>query len=252
MVKNLEFIVFLDILLISRLVYVLRDEKINKKILFGVIAIQTIGAGLIYQFSWKLLILLSGCVIMSLLFFWFENKTIRTVTQNSLRMISLVSFFLFSSVMFAPWAEIKFNPAFVELTNFLSEYIVFIQRMKISRIKNFSIVMLGMLLVTGEANLLIRSAFQRFNLIPKADNKTTDTDEYNAGRVIGIIERILIFYLVLNSEFGAIGFILAAKSFTRFKDLEKRSFAEYVLIGTLFSATTAIVIAGFTLRLLGR
>ena len=35
---------------------------------------------------------------------------------------------------------------------------------------------------------------------------------------------------------------MAAKGLTRFKELENRGFAEYVLIGTLLSSSLAIVI----------
>ena len=70
-----------------------------------------------------------------------------------------------------------------------------------------------------------------------------DKSEYNAGRVIGILERVLIYYFVLNAQFAAIGLVLAAKSFTRFKELEKREYAEYVLVGTLSSTLLAIMVA---------
>jgi hypothetical protein len=77
-----------------------------------------------------------------------------------------------------------------------------------------------------------------------------DKREYNAGRVIGILERVLIYYLVMNAQFAAIGLILAAKGFTRFRELEKREFAEYVLIGTLLSTLLAMVTAGMAQLLL--
>jgi len=68
--------------------------------------------------------------------------------------------------------------------------------------------------------------------------------------VIGILERILVYYLVLNLQFTAIGFIIAAKSFARFKELEKREYAEYVLIGTLASTIIALFIAAAVHKLI--
>jgi hypothetical protein len=59
-----------------------------------------------------------------------------------------------------------------------------------------------------------------------------------AGRWIGIIERVLVFTFVLIDNFGAIGFLLAAKSVLRFGDLRDardKGQTEYVLIGTLLS-----------------
>ncbi|NMB87527.1 MAG: hypothetical protein GYA17_04145 [Chloroflexi bacterium] len=78
----------------------------------------------------------------------------------------------------------------------------------------------------------------------------TDKRELNAGRVIGILERVIIYTFVLQGQYTAIGFILAAKSFARFKELDNREFAEYVLIGTLLSALLAMMIALFVGRLI--
>ncbi|WP_425070392.1 DUF3307 domain-containing protein [Sagittula sp. S175] len=57
-----------------------------------------------------------------------------------------------------------------------------------------------------------------------------------AGRVIGQLERALIFLLVLVDQPAAIGFLIAAKSILRFNDAsEDQQTAEYVIIGTLAS-----------------
>ncbi|HRO42169.1 MAG TPA: DUF3307 domain-containing protein [Flavipsychrobacter sp.] len=61
---------------------------------------------------------------------------------------------------------------------------------------------------------------------------------YKAGRWIGIIERVLVLSFVLIQQFGAVGFLLAAKSVFRFGDLKEgrdKGHTEYVLIGTLLS-----------------
>ena len=42
-------------------------------------------------------------------------------------------------------------------------------------------------------------------------------------------------------QFGAIGFVLTAKSLAKFKRLENKSFAEKYLVGTLLSAFIAIM-----------
>lgn len=65
----------------------------------------------------------------------------------------------------------------------------------------------------------------------------------NAGKWIGIIERLLIFTFILFKEFQAIGFLLAAKSVFRFGDLKQtsdRNKTEYILIGTLISFASSI------------
>ncbi|MCH5281909.1 MAG: DUF3307 domain-containing protein [Lachnospiraceae bacterium] len=72
-------------------------------------------------------------------------------------------------------------------------------------------------------------------------NKKAETEGIKIGSWIGILEREIIFILGLMGQFGAIGFVLTAKSLARFKQLESKSFAEKYLVGTLLSAFIAIV-----------
>jgi hypothetical protein len=61
----------------------------------------------------------------------------------------------------------------------------------------------------------------------------------NAGKLIGIIERFLVLTFILLNQFGAVGFLIAAKSILRFKPDETLK-TEYVLIGTMLSFGIAI------------
>ena len=63
------------------------------------------------------------------------------------------------------------------------------------------------------------------------------------GATIGILERILIVVFVLTGADVAIGFVVAAKTLARFRQLDDREFAEYYLLGTLGSVSVAIVTA---------
>jgi hypothetical protein len=103
-------------------------------------------------------------------------------------------------------------------------------------------VLFGLLLATNEVNLFIRFVLGRLQLKP-GSTSPIDANEYARGRVVGVLERMLIYLFVLNGQFGAVGFTLAAKGFTRFKELDNRSFAEYVLIGTLLSSGLAMLSA---------
>lgn len=60
------------------------------------------------------------------------------------------------------------------------------------------------------------------------------------GFWIGVLEREIILLLGLLGQYGTIGFVLTAKSVSRYKQLEKKSFAEKYLIGTLSSALIAM------------
>jgi hypothetical protein len=67
-----------------------------------------------------------------------------------------------------------------------------------------------------------------------------------AGVYIGVFERLLVFIFILMGQYGAIGFLIAAKSILRVTtDNERgnRKKTEYVLIGTLISFTIAIVVS---------
>ncbi|AFD06443.1 DUF3307 domain-containing protein [Solitalea canadensis] len=69
----------------------------------------------------------------------------------------------------------------------------------------------------------------------------------NAGKWIGIFERILILTFVLTQQLGSIGFLIAAKSILRFSDKDPdpnkaRKQTEYVLIGTLISFSLCILV----------
>ena len=59
--------------------------------------------------------------------------------------------------------------------------------------------------------------------------------DLSRGKLIGYIERLLVLLLTFYSAYPAIGFIVAAKSIARFKQMDDRDWAEYFLLGTLTS-----------------
>jgi hypothetical protein len=60
------------------------------------------------------------------------------------------------------------------------------------------------------------------------------------GATIGVLERLLIVTFVLTGSSAAVGFVVAAKTLARFKQLDDRDFAEYYLLGTLASVAVAV------------
>ena len=74
-----------------------------------------------------------------------------------------------------------------------------------------------------------------FILISPKSYPKTNLEELKAGNIIGKLERMIIAILLLNNQFGAMGFVLTAKSIARFKQMEDKNFAEKYLIGTLTS-----------------
>ncbi|EKN65442.1 hypothetical protein BABA_19926 [Neobacillus bataviensis LMG 21833] len=71
--------------------------------------------------------------------------------------------------------------------------------------------------------------------------------DLSRGKLIGYIERLLVLVLTFYSAYPAIGFIVAAKSIARFKQMDDRNWAEYFLLGTLTSMFIGISL-GIILR----
>lgn len=76
----------------------------------------------------------------------------------------------------------------------------------------------------------------------------------NGGKMIGWLERLLIFVFVLAGQYAGVGFLITAKSVFRFgelKESENRKEAEYIIIGTFASFLYAIVVSLLTKWALG-
>jgi hypothetical protein len=58
---------------------------------------------------------------------------------------------------------------------------------------------------------------------------------------------MMFLVVILTNDLSAPAFIIAAKGLARMKQLEDRQFAEYMLIGTLLSAVSAVLI-GFGIK----
>ncbi|MDH5505850.1 MAG: hypothetical protein OEZ02_01350 [Anaerolineae bacterium] len=250
MITNVGFYILGNLFLASRLAITAKDEKISRNNFFIMLSIQ-LASFIFLEFN-KYIYLAIGVVLLSnILYYKLEKKTKKI---NKLRLLFLIVLLVILGVIFAPGLGTKPNPQVLGLLNSVSFYLIPQNSISGLEWKKILIIVFGLLLATSETNLVIRYIFDKLDLAPKLPKKSNeskiDQKEYNAGRIIGILERTLIFILVLLSEFGAIGFIIAAKSVTRFKELEKREFAEYVLIGTLLSTTLAILIAGITSYLL--
>ena len=64
----------------------------------------------------------------------------------------------------------------------------------------------------------------------------------NAGKWIGIVERIIILIFVLQSQYSAIGLLVAAKGIIRFNEKDRPEIkTEYLVIGTLLSIGIALI-----------
>lgn len=100
----------------------------------------------------------------------------------------------------------------------------------------------ALLFLTSVSGILIQVLLTKWS---KSINDGKNQSLDNAGKYIGILERLFVFTFVILGKWEAIGFLLAAKSVFRFGDLKEskdRKLTEYILIGTLLSFGVAILI----------
>lgn len=80
-----------------------------------------------------------------------------------------------------------------------------------------------------------------FRLIGDMKPEDKEEPEKNAGRWIGLLERLLMMIFLVLDQFAAIGLVLTAKSIARYDRISKdQQFAEYYLLGTLLSTLIAV------------
>lgn len=107
--------------------------------------------------------------------------------------------------------------------------------------REFFIVVTAVYVITSPTAVLIR--FFALPWTKELDRENSSSSLANAGKYIGIFERLLIFCFVILGQWSGVGFLFAAKSVFRFGDLSNssdRKLTEYILIGTLLSFGIAI------------
>lgn len=105
--------------------------------------------------------------------------------------------------------------------------------------------LIAILLIVFVIPIGIRIFFSKWNKESEFNVKRKET-LFDAGTIIGIIERAMILGFILMDFMEGVGFLLAAKSIFRFGDLtnaKDTKFTEYVLIGTLLSFGLGMLVA---------
>ncbi len=100
--------------------------------------------------------------------------------------------------------------------------------------------------LTVPASVLIKTIISVWTPVAENQNKIQTESLINAGKYIGILERLLVFVFIIVNHWEGVGFMIAAKSVFRFSDLaeaKQRKLTEYVLIGTLLSFGIAVLTA---------
>lgn len=104
-------------------------------------------------------------------------------------------------------------------------------------------------ILTRPVSIIMKTIFTKWDISNLMENNESLED---AGKYIGILERLLVFIFIITNHWEAVGFLITAKSVFRFGDLKEskhRKLTEYILIGTLISFGIAIVV-GLLFKLL--
>jgi len=258
------------VLLASRVLLILRDQPLTRGQALG-LALAQCAALLAAAPSPWLLPLLVVIPAANLAGAWLEGRHSSRV--GAYRLGVLLVILIAAAFTFAPAHGVTTSPAVIALGDWLGRHFLLPLLPPVpgsSAGPAVMLVVIGALLVLNEANLLIRLILQQIRVVPRgpADSEPDaaahggsgvpqlilpplrpdapplrlDQREYNAGRFIGVLERLLVYGFVLQDQYAAIGLILTAKSFARFKEMDERDFAEYVLIGTLLSVSSAVLV----------
>jgi len=108
----------------------------------------------------------------------------------------------------------------------------------------FLICFTGFVFITEPASVLIKFIISPWNTASTSSSSNTRNSLANAGKTIGFIERILTLIMMLNEQWEAIGFLVAAKSVLRIGEVRNnrdKNLTEYILVGTLLSFGIAIL-----------
>jgi hypothetical protein len=116
---------------------------------------------------------------------------------------------------------------------------IFNNAYEVSNLNIYIKTILVALICAKPVSIFITTVFDEISAV-KHEQDTGTQRTAKIGSLIGILEREIILVLGLMGQYSAIGFVLAAKSLARFKQLEERDFAEKYIVGTLLSAFIAI------------
>ena len=101
-------------------------------------------------------------------------------------------------------------------------------------------ILLLLVLITKPVNIVFKLFFSKYQ--PKVGEEAPKT-KAGAGALIGQLERLTMAIFLIWGQFAAIGLVFTAKSIARFDRISKdQGFAEYYLIGSLFSIISVLLL----------
>lgn len=242
---NTIYFYLILIILTSRSIFQISDKSLTlKRTIYK--TIFELSSLLIIEMELTTMFIAISLILMNLLSYILDKRE----DKYLYRFISIILYVIGLSVFFNNSSYIKYNYISQLFFNFIESNILIVYIHKLSVLK-IIIILSGAFYIANEMNYLIIFILDKLKLLPskkeseESQIQVPDYAELRRGKTIGILERLLIYFFVVNGSLASIGFIIAAKSFTRFKELDNREFAEYVLIGTLLSSSFAITVGIF-------
>jgi len=108
----------------------------------------------------------------------------------------------------------------------------------------FKVTFIAILLFTlGPLGNILCRALLRWSKISSTSNIDLAEKNANAGRIIGLMERILMIASVVIKDFNILTGVIALKALARYQELDKQVKAEYFLVGSLFSIIWTLLCA---------
>lgn len=213
-----------------------KNQSFNKLILHA----------LIYLFSMTLILIpifglsfLKWVILVSLLHFlidwvmFYLNKKQIVVDKLSIylfdQLIHLITILIAIGLIFLLSETIHYTTFFNMISNHSSIDIELILKW-----------ILAIAIVIQPTSITINKFLSQYE--PTTANEE-DIGHPGAGSFIGVLERLIILVMLSQNQYGAIGFVLTAKSIARYNKIaEDPQFSEYYLLGTLLSMLLVIVV----------
>ncbi len=247
-----EFLLYANLILLTRLVYLRHDKPLSWDGNLILLGVQLILVGFVFEFNdvvaWILGLLAAVALCNALL----ES---RIDLDRGYRILTLILVMVIPNYLQAVTGDLEIREYITDTLELLNENITLVVELGGDEILTMNLVIFALLLLANEANILVRAVFHHCRLDPVESNQDQaeriDREEYNTGRVIGFLERWLMFLVVFfTQQLNALAFIIAAKGLARIKQLEEKKFAEYMLIGTLLSALLSVLTGYWILSLM--
>ncbi|MCC2509007.1 DUF3307 domain-containing protein [Methanimicrococcus blatticola] len=99
-------------------------------------------------------------------------------------------------------------------------------------------------IIVKPVNICFKKIFEKYQPVQKTNENGDEIESIaGAGATIGNLERFLMGIFIGIGQYAALGLVMTAKSIARYDQISKnKMFAEYFLIGTLYSVLATLIV----------